>query len=385
MKYLAFIGVGNRAGKYLSCLPEDARVAFLVDPDPVRLTQAARKYHVPEDACFQDADSFFAEHRAVDGVVVTTPDRLHYAHALASVRAGYPVLLEKPAATSPEEFDRLLEASQRSGVPVSVCLVMRYHPFFRRIREIVESGEIGRIVSIEHTEFIGPDRMAHTFVRGLWSRVEDAGPIFLSKCCHDADFLMWLTGGSVEEVHSSGVLRKFRMDRAPYGATARCTDCPVADCPYSAVRLYRERREWVDGFDVPPGGNLTDVIDAELLTGRYGRCVYRCDNNVYDTQDVEAALSTGTRLHMHLEGTSLREGRTTRIIGTKGILEADGRHIVVPGLIDEDYSHLAGLPLHAGADKALVEDFFYAVSSGRAPFANLSSALEGHRLCFAAV
>ena len=141
----------------------------------------------------------------------------------------------------------------------------------------------------------------------------------------------------------------------------------------------------MDGFDVPPGESLADVIDNELLTGRYGRCVYHCDNNVYDTQDVEATLSTGTRLHMHLEGTSMQEGRSTRIIGTKGVLEADGGHIVVPGVIDEDYSHLAGLPLHAGADEALVEDFFSAVSSGRVPLATLSSALEGHKLCFATV
>ena len=92
---------------------------------------------------------------------------------------------------------------------------------------------------------------------------------------------------------------------------------------------------------------------------------------------------------MHLEGTSMQEGRTTSIIGTKGTLEADGGHIsVVEGgkmVLEEDYSHLAGLPLHAGADKALVEDFFKAVSSGREPLATLTSALEGHKLCFATV
>ena len=385
MMNIAVIGAGNRARKYLSCLPEEIHVACIVEPDSLRLSSTAELYGVPASGCFTSIEEFFSVPRDVEAVIVATPDRLHVPVALEAVRHGYHVLLEKPVAQTLSEYMSLLEASLSHNVHVGVCLEMRFHPYFRRIKETVDEGLLGDIVEIDHTEHIGPDRMAHTFVRGLWSRVEDAGPIFLSTCCHDADFLMWLTGGSVEEVHSSGVLRKFRMDRAPYGATARCTDCPVADCPYSAVRLYRERREWVDGFDVPPGGNLADVIDAELLTGRYGRCVYRCDNNVYDTQDVEAALSTGTRLHMHLEGISLREGRTTRIIGTKGILEADGGHIVVPGLIDEDYSHLAGLPLHAGADKALVEDFFSAVSSGRAPLATLSSALEGHKLCFATV
>jgi predicted RecA/RadA family phage recombinase len=126
------------------------------------------------------------------------------------------------------------------------------------------------------------------------------------------------------------------------------------------------------------------VIGAELANGRYGRCVYRCDNNVFDTQDVEAVLSSGVRLHMKLEGTSMKEGRSIVIKGTKHILEADGGRIVVPGIIDEDYSHLSGQPLHAGADRALVEDFFQAISSGKDPKTNIASALEGHRLCYLA-
>ena len=95
MLRIAFIGVGNRAGKYLSCLPADAEVAFLVDPDPVRLSQAAAKYGVPASVCFLDAETFFSTHRDVDGIIITTPDRLHHGQAVNAIRAGYPVLLEK--------------------------------------------------------------------------------------------------------------------------------------------------------------------------------------------------------------------------------------------------------------------------------------------------
>lgn len=382
---IAVIGAGNRARKYLSCIPGEVRVAYIVEPEPLRLASAAAQCGVPEENRFTSIEEFFSKPRDIQAVIVATPDKLHVPVALEAVRHGCHVLLEKPVAQTLPEYMTLLEASLSRGVHVGVCLEMRFHPYFRRIKEIVDGGMLGDILEIDHTEHIGPDRMAHTFVRGLWSRLEDAGPIFLSKCCHDADFLMWLSGGSVVEAKSTGLIRKFRTDRAPYGATARCIDCPVADCPYSAVQLYKERREWVDGFDVPPGGTLDDVIDTELLTGRYGRCVYRCDNNVYDTQDVEAVLSTEVHLNMHLEGTSMQEGRTTVIRGTKATLEADGGRIVVPGLIREDYSHLGGLPLHAGADRALVEDFFQAVSTGRAPLATLASALEGHKLCFATV
>ena len=210
---------------------------------------------------------------------------------------------------------------------VGVCLEMRFHPYFRRIKELVDSGAVGKVLEVEHTEHIGPDRMAHTFVRGLWSRKEDSGPIFLSKCCHDADFLLWLTGGSVVSVEGSGRLEKFvpRADKP-----LRCLGCPDLSCPYSAVRLYHERREWVDGFDVPEGSTLDAVIDAELASGRYGRCVYHCDNDVFDTQDVKAQLSNGVTLDIHLEGTSMEEGRETLIHGTSGTLVARGGRIILP-------------------------------------------------------
>ena len=382
MKRIAFIGVGNRAGKYLSCLPADASASFLVDPDPVRLTQAARRYGLPPDACFPDAASFFARPREVDGVVITTPDRQHFAQAMAAVKAGYPVLLEKPAAVSQEEFDLLLAASERTGVPVSVCLVMRFHPFFRRIKELVDGGTVGRLVSIDHTESIGPDRMAHTFVRGLWSRKDVSCPIFLSKCSHDADFLLWIAGGKALEVSTEGRLTKFRAESAPAGSAPRCMDCPLA-CPYSAVSLYRDRHEWVAGFDVPEGKTLEEVIGEELETGRYGRCVYRCDNDVNDFQTVRVRLDSGIRLRMELEGVTLEEGRRMTLRGTEGSILVAGTSIFVNGR-EEDYSALRDLPLHAGADRLLVEDFIDSLRTGKPALAPLSSTREAHRICFLA-
>ena len=379
---IAFIGVGNRAGKYLSCLPADAEVAYLVDPDSLRLSQAAAKYGVPASACFLDAETFFSIRREVDGVIITTPDRLHHRQAAEAIRAGYPVLLEKPAAASQAEFDDLLEESERTGVPVSVCLIMRYHPYFRRIKEIVESGEIGRILSIDHTESIGPDRMGHTFVRGLWSRKDLSGPIFLSKCSHDVDFLLWLAGGRALEVSSEGGLTKFDLGHAPAGAALRCLDCPL-DCPYSAVKLYRDRRAWVAGFDVPEGRTLEDVIEEELKTGRYGRCVYHCDNDVNDLQKVRIRLDNGILLQMMLDGVSPEEGRRIVIRGSDGILRAQGVTLEVNGRT-EDFSALADSPLHAGADRLLVEDFIDSLRTGRPTGAPLSTTREAHRICFLA-
>ncbi|MBO4475167.1 MAG: Gfo/Idh/MocA family oxidoreductase, partial [Bacteroidales bacterium] len=320
------------------------------------------------------------------------PDRLHVPLALRSVRCGWHVLLEKPVVTCERDYLALMEASAAAGVHVGVCLEMRFHPYFRRIKEIYDSGILGQVLGIDHTEHIGPDRMAHTFVRGLWSKSEDSGPIFLSKCCHDADFILWLTGLEPVEVRSSGALTKFVFDP---DAPAFCVDCNRTGCPYSAVSLYRDRREWIDGFDVPDGSSLSEVIDAELRGGRYGRCVWHCDNNVNDMQDVDVVLSgrdahsgnVAFPLSMHLDGTSLLEGRTTVIRGSAATLTADGGIIKVEGngpVLTEDFTSLAGEPLHAGADRALVEDFFAAISAGGVPSASLESAYQAHRICWLA-
>lgn len=395
---IAVVGVGNRARKYLSCLPQGVNVKYLIEPDLVRLGLGSKRYAVPAENCYASAEAFFAAPVELDAVIIAAPDKLHVSLALKAVQRGWHVLVEKPVSASEEEYMRLLNTANAAGVQVGVCLEMRFYPFFRRIKDICRNGLLGDILEIEHTEHIGPDRMAHTFVRGLWSRVEDTGPIFLSKCCHDADFILWLTGADVLEVHSSGSLSKFRHDPSvPF----YCINCKKRSCPYSAVRLYRDRREWISGFDVPAGLTLGDVIDAELHGGRYGRCVYHCDNDVYDTQEVNATLSGGIKLLMKLEGVSDIEGRTTVIRGTLATLEADRKTIRVVStvdvdepdgvlrpagtvLLDEDYSSIVALPLHAGADKALVEDFFDAISSGRTPSASLASALPAHQLCWLA-
>lgn len=382
---LAVIGLGNRAGKYLSCLGGKARVECLVEPDPFRLRRAAALYAVPREHCFSSADDFFASGIKVDGVIIAVPDQMHYPIALEAVKRGFHVLVEKPAVTTQEQYDSLMEASRVSKTPVGVCLVMRYHPYYNRIKELVESGAIGQVTEVIHTEHIGPDRMGHTFVRGAWARKEATGPVFLSKCSHDVDFILSLCGPGAKAINiqSRGSIELFKQEQAPEGSAQRCIDCPVKDCRYNAVNLYRERREWIAGFDVPPQRTLDQVIEDVLRESAFGRCVYRCDNDVYDTQEVRVELENGIHLSLSLEGTSAKEGRETIIRGTEAQLMAEGG-IITCGPIREDYSHLENAPLHGGADKALVEDFLRSISEGTPMKASLEDAAEAHRICFLA-
>lgn len=375
--HIGLIGAGNRAGKYLSCLPHSVQVKAVVDPDALRRNHLLKRCPVAVGYAHM-ADIPASE--PLDAVIVAAPDRLHVPIGKEAARRGWHILMEKPVAQSLAEYRELMATTE--GITVGVCLEMRLHPFYRRVKELIP--RLGRILSVHHTEKIGADRMSHSFVRGLWASHSSAGPIFLSKCCHDTDFLLWALGGTPVEVRSKGSLQRFKASQAPKGSTERCLTCPLKDCPYNAVKLYRERQAWTGGFTPADGQTLAQEIERQLQEGRYGRCVYRCDNDVNDYQEVDVTLEGGTRLHICLDGLSLEEGRITRIEGTEGTLLAQDWHIYLNNILLEDYTHLALAPLHAGADQALVEDFFHALRTGKAPVATLEDALPAHEICYRA-
>lgn len=375
--HIGLIGAGNRAGKYLSCLPRGVQVKAVVDPDALRRNHLLKRCPVAKGYAHM-VDTPASE--PLDAVIVAAPDRLHVPIGKEAARRGWHILMEKPVAQSLAEYRELMATTE--GITVGVCLEMRLHPFYRRVKELIP--RLGRILSVHHTEKIGADRMSHSFVRGLWASHSSAGPIFLSKCCHDTDFLLWALGGTPVEVRSKGSLQRFKASQAPKGSTERCLSCPLKDCPYNAVSLYRERKDWTDGFTPADGETLEQEIERQLREGRYGRCVYHCENDVNDYQEVDVTMKDGAQLHICLDGLSREEGRITIIEGTNGTLRAQDWHIYLNDILLEDYSHLAMAPLHAGADQALIEDFFHAIRSGKAPMATLEDALPAHQICYLA-
>lgn len=245
---------------------------------------------------------------------------------MKAIEAGYNVLLEKPIAQSLPECCRIAEAARRKGVIVGVCHVLRYHPYFIKIKEIVDSGQLGEIISISHLAAVGLDRTTHGFVRGMWRREEITNPMLISKCCHDIDFLLWLTEARCRKLSSFGSLRWFRAENAPKGSTPRCIDCPLEkECPYSAVDLYYNRRDWISNFDVPEGATLDEVILRQLRTGDYGRCVFRCDNDVVDHQIVSMEMENDVTISFSMDAFTLGDQRETHIRLTHGEIDGDER------------------------------------------------------------
>src|SRR5437588_6618966 len=114
-----------------------------------------------------------------------------------------------------------------------------FRSYTRAVKEIVDSGELGDIMSVQHLEPVGFWHQAHSFVRGNWRRADLANTMLMAKSCHDLDWLAYILGRAPDRVSSFGHLTHFTAANRPVAAADRCVTCPVeASCAYSATRLY---------------------------------------------------------------------------------------------------------------------------------------------------
>ena len=388
------IGAGNRTNKYLEYAirnPDRLKLVGVAELNDIRRHAIASKFGLKPEECFADYERFFENPVPADAILIGTPENMHFEPCMKAIEAGYNVLLEKPIAQSLPECCRIAEAARRKGVIVGVCHVLRYHPYFIKIKEIVDSGQLGEIISISHLAAVGLDRTTHGFVRGMWRREEITNPMLISKCCHDIDFLLWLTGAHCRSLSSFGSLRWFRAENAPEGSAARCIDCRMeSECPFSARDLYYVRRDWVSNFDVPPGATLDATIMEELRTGMLGRCVYRCDNDVVDHQLLSMEMDDEVTMSLSMEMFTNDDFRKTHIRLTGGEIDGDERTLRVRRFRGGDaetydFSDIAGQPFHAGADLQLIGDFIRALRDPSRPFlTTIDDSIESHRICYAA-
>ena len=308
---IGFIGSGSRAASYACHLKtrDDVDVEYpaICDIDPEFRDRFNEFYADGKAAVYADYRQMLERHRDLDGIVICTPNDQHEQIAIDCLQADAHLLLEKPLAHTPEACRNILKAEQASGKSVTLGFVLRYTPFYRKMRELVHSGACGEILTVTAEE------MVNTFVTrilvGGWRRkAERSGNALLEKCCHDLDIVNWIMGKLPVRVHSFGNLKAFpkKPDAGP-----RCRDCRIAeDCPYyfnvDDYSLEAQRaHEW--GFLV----TWTDI------------CVYDGEPDICDHQTVSLEYDDGALLNMTVTFNSNRHTRTMNIIGTKGYVAGD--------------------------------------------------------------
>lgn len=329
------VGAGHRAIIYADLAlqhPELLQIVGVADPDPVRRDLARKRYGFSADNCFSDAAALAAVPRLADAVINGTMDQQHLETAVPLLEKGYDMLLEKPFATNEAEMRALLDCVRRNNNRVMICHVLRYTPFYLSIKERVAAGELGEIINIQTSEHVSYHHLSTSYVRGKWANSDVCHTsMLLAKCCHDIDLMMWLMADTKPvSVSSFGSRLQFKPENAPPQAGTRClVDCPLVEtCRYSAKRLYLDQPErwafyiWdkLEGVENP-----TEADRIHLLQGDspYGRCIYKCDNNVVDHQSVLVNFANGATGTHNMVGGASCSLRHIHIIGTKGEIYGD--------------------------------------------------------------
>jgi predicted dehydrogenase len=390
------VGAGNRGhfvyGGYALRHPDQIRFVAVAEPDEARRLRFAEAHGIPADCQFSSWQELAQRPRLATALVNATMDGDHAASGLAFLEDGYHMLLEKPMATTPERCAELVGAAARHDRVLQISHVLRYAPFFRAIYELVQSGRLGEIVSVDWRENLVYWHFAHSFIRGRWANSQRSSPMILAKCCHDLDLLLWILGRSCLRVASFGSLTHFRSDRVGPEIPDRCTDgCPIADdCPYEATRLYLGGVASEFALNAASIDRSPEGMRRALETGPYGRCVYRSYNDVVDHQVVLMDFDGGLAASLTMQGSSHVEGRTVRIDGLRATLLANqARNEIV--VADHRSGKTAtihpelGVGGHGGGDEGVIHAFLEGVRRGTADaLTSGPEALESHLLAFAA-
>ena len=399
---VAIAGLGGRGyhtyAKYQHICPEQMEIVAIADINEEKLGLAAAEFNVPEAMCFASAEEMLAQPKLADVVFIATQDRQHKAHIMAALEKGYDVLLEKPISISPKDCIEIRDKVMELGRSVTVCHVLRYTKFYEVVKEAIESGIIGKVQTVQAIENVGYWHQAHSFVRGNWRNSNIETPMILQKCCHDFDIFVWLLGLNCQAVSSFGSLHYFKKENAPEGSAARCVDCKVEDCPFSAVKIYLDEptigfRHGNDGWpcDIVVENPTEEKLLEALKTSPYGRCVFDCDNNVVDHQVVNMLFDGGVTVQLTMTGFTAENYRYLKVMGTKGQIEADQKKNIVTvtpfggkstvydiNVLAEDLSG------HGGGDNKMLKEMFDTLESGGQPRSAIAHSVGSHLIAFAA-
>ena len=399
-KKVILIGAGSRGNAYTRIGKEIDlfEVVAVAEPVDARRNFVAKRHGLTEENLYTTWEPLIAKGKIADAAIIATMDRDHFAPTMAAIEAGYDILLEKPVSPLPEECRAIEDAAKKKGVKVLICHVLRYTPFFRAMKKMIDDGRVGEVINIEHTEAVGNIHQSHSFVRGNWGNSERSSFMLLQKSCHDMDILQWLVGKNCKRVQSFGSLTYFKRENAPEGAPEFCIDgCPKADtCPYNAVKLYLESDSTWFRTTSTLNPEPTDAdVEKAIRTTNYGRCVFKCDNDVVDHQVVNLEFEGGTICTFTMSAFNTG-GRFIRIMGTKGeiVAEAAKPTFIYRNLETREEEELsienqicndtitAG---HGGGDTGIMYSF-YDMLNGKVDkeLSNIEISVKNHMIAFAA-
>ena len=402
------MGFGDRGQIYASYAkkePEKFEIVGVVDTNPTRIEKAKELYGLDDKVCFLNPEEFFALDKFCDVVINATMDKLHVETTIPLLKKGYDVLLEKPITSDENELKTLEKTAKEHGRILMICHVLRYAPFYVKIKNILDGGELGKVENLYCSENVWIPHVLASYIRGKWGSEKECGSgMLMAKCCHDLDMIVWLLKGAKPvAVSSFGNRSIFSEENKPANAGTRCTvDCKIEkDCPYSARKLYLENDLfpfliWAD-IEGKDWTNVTyEEKEKSLNTDNpHGLCAYQ-NRDLVDHQSVMIEFENGVTATLNMTGGASRAGRFLHIICERGEIEGfleencfkirrfnpdNANYDEETVLITEDTSGA-----HSGGDLRLVEDFVARVGGGEPSVSctSIEDSIIGHLITIAA-
>ena len=376
----AIVGVGARHRMYQNAIEKDytehAMLVGICDSNPGRLEVAQRdskKRGAPIPPAYAPADfERMIKETKPEFVIVTTVDSTHDDYIVRAMEAGCDVITEKPLTNTAAKCQRILDASRRTGRHLRVTFNYRYSPPRTQVKDILMSGEIGDVLSVDFHWMLNTTHGADYFRRWHSQKKYSQG-LMLHKASHHFDLVNWWLGAMPETVWAAGKREFYTPAMAKrFGLKShheRCHTCPEKDaCGF-----------FMDLAAIPELKEL--YLDQEHHDGYFrDQCVFRPEIDIEDTMNVMVRYDNGTTLSYSLNAFNAWEGYTVAFNGTKGRLEhtivestyVNGTDTVQGGIAKNgvttriiplrgagrDVEAWSGVGGHGGGDKVMLDEIF---------------------------
>ncbi len=325
------LGYGDRSSRYAEYAktrPEELEIVGVIDINELKRRQGKEAFSLTDEQIFDSLEAFLQANISCDVVINGTMDEVHYETTMPLLEKGYHILLEKPVTANPEELIAIQKKAEEKECKVVVCHVLRYTPFYSKIKSILDSGKVGKVISMQLNEHVWYGHFVNSYVRGKWRSEKACGSsLLLAKCCHDTDLMCWLNNVTKPTyVSSFGSKSFFTEKNAPEGATKYCYECPNREtCMFDAEKFQIEK-DFIPFYTWAGINKPLDEITLEekrefLKHDVYGQCVYQTDMDIVDRQCVSVEFENGSIGTLNMIGGSNKAGRHIHLVCEYGEIE----------------------------------------------------------------
>ena len=352
---IGIIGTGSRGTDCFGALLKDradVEIAALCDPNPVRAKAAAEILSI-NPPIYKTIEEMAAAEK-LDGVIITSPDCFHHDCAVAALKAGWNVLIDKPLAINVADGRDIIETAKKAGKTVMIGFNLRHNAVLKRLKAIIEAGTLGKVFLAENREFYDGGR---TYM-SRWNRLfANTGGLWIHKASHDFDIFNWLLGfpkplrvcsfAAVNVLTPQGLPFELEKGHEPGPS---CNVCYYREkCSDRYILSERGLRQW---------GPEAAAVDGYVKN----RCMYLSDKDNHDNGLAMVEYENGIKVSLFETFIGSKNDRIYTIAGDRGVAEVSlscrtitvtprwGGEVVTYHINEEEGGH-------GGADPRLVDTF----------------------------